>query len=270
MFLLIPISQSFRVDKKLYKGLIEISSPDEIRFYRLEQYLQLERTTPNFYVNNQRRHATQNQFARKYRKKKKLKRKMYYLEGNDYEGFLALNQPIYKPGDTVKLKGFVVDQSGKALNRALDLYLGFNSEKLNSSGQARHIQRLEAVSPGAYVHEFVLADSLVLDKSYTLMLATPDSQTLVSNDLYLEEYLLNEVSWNLTVNPYLKKGDSLNVWISGTDANGLSLQDGWVTRQNSNLPVWMIPSEMKDISPISFMKPKTALERSGKNPDSYS
>ena len=258
-----PVSNSFRVDKKLYQGLVEVSSPAETRFYQLEQFLQPAKTVSYFSVNSQQIYANQKQLGKRYRKKKKLKRKLDYPEPEDYEGFLALNQPVYKPGDTVKLKGFVVNQIGKALQIPLDLYLGPYDMNLKTSSEVNHIQKLKPISPGAYTYEFILADSLVLDKSYTLVLATPDSQTLVSNDFHLEEYLLDELSWNLEVNSVLDKGDSLIVSISGTDANGLPVQDGWLSLK---LEFGRLDDTLRQEGYIPYLIYETeeAIDRSGK------
>ena len=221
-------SQSFKLDKRLKKGLIEVRSPDEIQFYDLEQILNKEQTQINYLVNSNQTSPTQSRLGRLSGKKKKYKRKLRYPEPEKYEDFLATNKPIYKAGDTVRIKGFVLDETGKAVRASADLYLGPYGESVLSSDRIQKLKTLDPVSPGAYVYDYILPDSLKLDRRYNLILASSDSVIMVRNDFYLEEYLLDEVSYDLQVKSRHKKGDSLMVIASGTDANGLPIQDGWV------------------------------------------
>lgn len=81
-----------------------------------------------------------------------------------YKGYVALNQPVYQPRDTVKVKAYVTNRKGKPLKRELHLQL--------TSPQNGHQNYFDIpVHPdkhGNYLYEFTLGDSLKLDQTFSL------------------------------------------------------------------------------------------------------
>jgi TonB-dependent SusC/RagA subfamily outer membrane receptor len=165
-------------------------------------------------------------------------------------GFIVLNKPKYKPGDTVKFKAFILDKKSK---KPIDdklllvrLAKGYNeSEKI--------IGYVNAYRKGAFDFEFKLdKDSLglVLDQSYTISLETPDSKNYVipntrnyqeiakmraKRTVYqtgyfrYEDYeLKSSVFTNRVDRNEHSPGRPISVYFKATDDNGLNVPDGRV------------------------------------------
>jgi hypothetical protein len=70
-----------------------------------------------------------------------------------HDGYMVFNKPKYLPGDTVKLKAFIVKKkNGKPLEEEARLIL--------DSDKPRVLATLVPYAPGAYEYRFVLHDSL--------------------------------------------------------------------------------------------------------------
>jgi len=78
-------------------------------------------------------------------------------------GYFITNKPKYFPGDTVKMKAFLVKTEGGYYNRPLTLYLSDLSR--NTMAKDGYVK---PVTKGAYVSEFVISDTLKLDWEYQL------------------------------------------------------------------------------------------------------
>lgn len=137
-------------------------------------------------------------------------------------GYLVFNKPKYLPGDTVKLKAFIVSKRGKPLNKKVQLSVnkGYYSEKviLNDT--------IFATSKGAYVYEFPITDSFELDQYYSVELSDLKEKNLISNRFKLEDYQLDEVTYaaRLDKEKY-NSNEKISIYISGKDANGLNALD---------------------------------------------
>jgi len=142
-----------------------------------------------------------------------------------YKGYMLFSQPKYKPGDTVRVKAYILNKKRKPFRSDLDVYLEYYD------GQS-HSKRLATVSPltdGAYVYSFVPGDSLLVDKKYSITFTKKG--TRVQTDYFeLEDYLLDEISTctlRADKETYLRK-DTIQVYATAKDANGLGLLDGRV------------------------------------------
>lgn len=142
-----------------------------------------------------------------------------------YKGYMLFSQPKYKPGDTVRLKAYILNKKRKPFRSDLDVHLEYYD------GQS-HSKKLATVSPlsdGAYVYSFALGDSLPVDKKYSITFNRKGTRVL-SDYFGLEEYLLDEIStYTLRADKetYLRK-DTIQVFATAKDANGLGLLDGRV------------------------------------------
>ncbi len=139
-------------------------------------------------------------------------------------GYLIFNQPKYKLTDTVKLKAFIVAQNAKPYKKSLDLFL----EYYNYEGLKR--QKLTEVLPdvaGSYQYSFPLSDTLENDIQYSLRFKRKN-KTVFSGRFTTEDYLLDEIaSYNAyTNNAFYHLHDSIKIFASAKNANGLSVLDG--------------------------------------------
>ncbi len=139
-----------------------------------------------------------------------------------YSGYVVLNKPKYKPGDTVKLKAYIVNAKGKPAKHKLtvELHQHYTSES------AKTLQKVSPYRPGAYTYEFVLHDSmkLVLDKSYSIQFNNKRSHNYPSTSFEYEQYELQQNSYSIRSNnaPPHKPA---TIYLKGTDANDLPLYD---------------------------------------------
>ena len=145
---------------------------------------------------------------------------------NDFaNGFMVFNKPKYLPGDTVKWKAFILKGNEKPLNRKMVV-----SMEARYHGKEKEIATLKPISKGAYVHEFLLKDSLKLNTWYDISLKKKGHQKIMmEGSFYLEDYQLDETSYSLSSkekNFYY--GDSLEFSVTGKDANGMNLLDSKV------------------------------------------
>jgi|GEM_PF-5210146 len=139
-------------------------------------------------------------------------------------GYMMTNKPKYLPGDTVKMKAYLVHPGGRPYSNAADLYLVNN----RTGTSVQLISGLRPVTKGAYVHEFVLGDSLTLDENYSLILDIGNALGK-RHDFRLEDYQLDEVKYVIrSEKPLFYKGDTIRMIAAGTDANGHIISDGRV------------------------------------------
>ncbi|MEM7368278.1 MAG: carboxypeptidase-like regulatory domain-containing protein [Bacteroidota bacterium] len=133
--------------------------------------------------------------------------------------YLITNKPIYRPGDTVRVKAFVMKKKGRKLRRNVPLTL------IGPFGQHRSSRFLAKLSPyraGAYTYEFVLHDSLnlQLDQGYTLSMDTWFDYTLIQTSFRFEDYELNQAEFSATRAKQLhQRGEQQTLSLQVTDAN---------------------------------------------------
>lgn len=160
-------------------------------------------------------------------------------------GYMVVNQPKFKHGDTVKTKAFIVKRNGKPQRKTLILELvtykrsGYNREEVLFT------KKIKPITRGAYVYEFAIPDSFKLDQNYTLRLREDKyknlkvqgkkQKTLVGRiyekvDFKVEEYELNKITytWENRKNEYYR-GDRIWLYAKAIDANNLPVPDAKVT-----------------------------------------
>ncbi|MCX2742666.1 carboxypeptidase-like regulatory domain-containing protein [Mangrovivirga sp. M17] len=146
----------------------------------------------------------------------------YYCEFNDkYTGYMAFNKPMYKPGDTVKVKAFIVDKNGKPLKK--DVRVKMTTDK------NRELMHLTPYRNGGYSFQFHLHDSLKmkLDRYYTVSLTDGNWNTYYSGGFKYEEYELKSIDLTLRSDKNEHyNSDTLTIFARGFDENDLNIFDG--------------------------------------------
>jgi len=146
-------------------------------------------------------------------------------------GFIAFSRPRYRQGDTVKLKAFIYYKN-KPMQEELELRV--KKEEYYWKGQGTIFKtRLHPVSPGAYVCQFVVGDSFKMDRKYPVEVYRTnkvkkgrDNPELFSSSFQTEDYQLDQTKYSIrTSKKTYSAGDSITVFLSGTDFNGLPLFD---------------------------------------------
>jgi TonB-dependent SusC/RagA subfamily outer membrane receptor len=154
-------------------------------------------------------------------------RKRYRYRRPEGRGYMIFSKPKYFPDDTVKFKACVMNKKGKQYNKSLYAFLEYTDK---GTPVTKQLSVLKPVSGGAYVHQFLTADTLRNDTRFDILLKNRKGKTLLRNDFYIEDYLLDEVAeYKLeSVKEKYFAGDTLRFLASAKDANGLPLMDGRV------------------------------------------
>ncbi len=144
-----------------------------------------------------------------------------YRQNLDYKGYLVFNKPKYMPGDTVRLKAYLVNKKGTPLEKEVSLTLFCDSKNIT-------LDKLKPYYPGAYEYSFYLHDSLnlKLDKYCTVFLENKKGENYISNNFRYEDYELNPVRLELRTDGSSQyRGKPFSVFLKGVDDNGLNVQD---------------------------------------------
>lgn len=164
-----------------------------------------------------------------------------------FKGFMAFNKPMYKPGDTVKLKAFVQNNKGVPLHRPLLVRISDQSLDTDTI-----IATIKPYRAGGYDFEFVLSDSLDLDldENYLITLEEPASrkfnlneydgdldddqyaskrQVLMRGKFKHEEYELESITFTVRANKKThNRGEEIAIFMKAVDENELAVMDGRV------------------------------------------
>ncbi|MEM7368277.1 MAG: alpha-2-macroglobulin family protein [Bacteroidota bacterium] len=138
--------------------------------------------------------------------------------------YFTTHQPTYRPGDTLKLKAFLMTLSGRKLKRKLSLYI--SGKQKNGNYFFKYLADLSSYRPGAYQHEFVLDDSLnlTLDQTFTLTLEGLWELEIKETSFRLEDYELKEVNFTARkTQDTHQRGQPQRIFVRVMDANELDL-----------------------------------------------
>ena len=140
-------------------------------------------------------------------------------------GTMIFNQPKYKITDTVKLKAYVFNKRWKTYKKPVKVYLSYYA---NGKRNEQFLSSLNPQSAGSFVYSFPLNDTLVRDVQYTVAFKTRKDKNVISGTFKIEDYLLDEVT-NCKLRSskeLIYSSDTLQLYASANDANGLSILDG--------------------------------------------
>ena len=139
-----------------------------------------------------------------------------------HKGYLVFNKPKYMPGDTVKMKAFIVNRKEKAISKSVDVVLQKYPKNI-------HLATIQPYRKGAYTYEFCLHDSLDLrlDSNYAILLMKNENKEYISQRFFYEDYELNSLNLKLTPknqSHYHEQDMIINA--RGSDENDLNVLDG--------------------------------------------
>ncbi len=173
-------------------------------------------------------------------------------------GYMLFNKPIYKPGDTVKVKAYVLNRKQQQYTSPMSIWLQYVAK-----GQYKEIKMatLSAVSSGAFTYDFVLGDSLESDRSYQVLMKDKKDISRFKGSFKIEDYLLDEVaSYSLnTDKEKVYRGDTLFFSANAKDANGLALMDGRVELLLLSENISWINEEKVGVADTLWRETKTLL-----------
>jgi len=154
-----------------------------------------------------------------------LSPKQQKIKGLD--GFIAFSKPVYKKGDTLRLKAWITNKFGKPHTRPKELEISYRDK-----GTYKRLKPevITPTSPGNYLFELVLPDTLPMDTRYRVSFSTDDVWHTLADEFYLEEYTLPDISsfdLNATATNLLRT-DTLRLEAEAKDANGINLLDATI------------------------------------------
>jgi Alpha-2-macroglobulin family/Bacterial Alpha-2-macroglobulin MG10 domain/MG2 domain/Carboxypeptidase regulatory-like domain len=138
------------------------------------------------------------------------------------EGYIITDKPLYKPGDTLNLKAFLMDpKNGRPIRRKTRLTI---TEPMQNFSFSKKIKRS---TPGAYLFKWQIPDSLKIDRTFNLTFqynkrSIPFFHT---GHFYLEDYVLNTSRYDVTMLSELYyAGEDITFYAVATDANQFPIQ----------------------------------------------
>lgn len=173
----------------------------------------------------------------------------YHYNIPENPGYMVFNKPVYRPGDTIKFKAFILARGpGKPVTDK-ELLIRLKDDMWDNG---KIIGRVSAYRPGAFEYQFKLTDSLDLDldDDYILSLEPLSSAKYdldkYEGDLGDREYLLKRTvyqsksfhfeDYELKANHFAVRTDKdvhtpgapVSIYFKATDENDLNVQDGRV------------------------------------------
>ena len=150
-----------------------------------------------------------------------------------WNGYLALSQPRYRPGDTLVLTAYLTDQRGRPLRESVQLSIREGGrqrrmvfeQRIEPDGQTPGAAPLTSPAPGRLVLRLPLADTLQLDLRYDVELRGEHGRR--RTQFRLEDYQLDRTEFTLTTSQVEYTGtEAVALLATARDRNGNSLRDG--------------------------------------------
>lgn len=140
-------------------------------------------------------------------------------------GYCITDKPLYKLGDSLHFKSFLYEsQTGFPLEK--EVYL-----KIYDNYYNRNVVfiKLKPITPGAYIYDWQIPDTLRQDMDYTMTIGYSDSKSrFISRDhkFRIESYILDKsnISFAPSKSSY-KAGEPIELKATTTDANGFAIGD---------------------------------------------
>ncbi|MDF2455794.1 MAG: hypothetical protein K0R51_1787, partial [Cytophagaceae bacterium] len=175
-------------------------------------------------------------------------------------GYLLTSKPMYRLGDTVKVKAIAYKRS-KPYRKKADLFLSYTDAKSYRTVQLK-IADLFPDRDGNFLFDFKLSDTFLLDKPYSLLLK--NKRLRIENEFLVKDYRLEDYTFrtHLVKNNYSAL-DTVSFSFDAHDIFGNPLDDGKIRIQVSAQRL-TVKEAMPDYIPFSILD-TTVLLTSGRN-----
>lgn len=217
-----PLLQAYRCSKIKVGETVEVNNRGVLHYIRIQTPRPYY--TPGYTPENGKGSSLASFFCNLPKIVKKWFRPSEKIE--NFEGFVVFSKPRYKPGETVRLKGYVAYSDGTPYDRPVGLRLtGGYRPRLDTL-----ITTLASYRPGMYQYDFALTDSLgmQLDNSYWVRLEDLQTKRALSTNLFrYEDYELRGLRFTLHPDKKHYTGrDSIRLGFDVRDENGVEVNDG--------------------------------------------
>lgn len=167
-------------------------------------------------------------------------------------GYLLTDKPKYKPLDTLRLKAYLVKlYNGRPLRKKATLTIREDKQKFLFT------QKIKSKTPGAYLYDWPIPDTLKIDRSFKIELSYTKRQSLFYKNTYfqLEEYVLNKNTYDMQLDrEVFFAGDDITFYVSAKDANGFPIPNSMI---HYNLKINELNHLLTDTIRISDEKMKS-------------
>ena len=137
-------------------------------------------------------------------------------------GYFIVSQPKFRQLDTVKYKAYLINPfNGKPIRKKA--YLRFSG-----NGKTYWSKKIKRKGLGAYYGQFILPDSLKIDKDYSLQISYyKRGRSFYNTERFrLEDYQLDKNNYKLIIpRDTFNAGEDMAFFAKATDANGFALGD---------------------------------------------
>ncbi|MBP8239761.1 MAG: carboxypeptidase-like regulatory domain-containing protein, partial [Saprospiraceae bacterium] len=180
-------------------------------------------------------------------------------EHDRWQGYMVFNKPKFMPGDTVRLKAFVINRKGRPLNDSVSVTM------FPEWNRPVNLGRIAPYMPGSYDFEFALHDSmkLQLDRQLRVELQKKTRLSYVGSGFRYEDYELKSLQFNLRADgEYQFRGKPYRLHLKGTDENELVLPDARVELLLTTVQVFNFHDSVVFV-PDTLWRWEQALEPAG-------
>jgi hypothetical protein len=149
-------------------------------------------------------------------------------ETRTFKGYVVTNKPVYLPGDTVKWKAYIENPYHKDRLVEEKLRISFAEGYQWKAKQFLIASEESFKEPGVYFGEFVVGDTVQMDKEYKLDIYGTKSGLHLQTTFKTEDYLLDDIHLKVSgagKNLY-QPGDSVNLFAYAYNSNNLPVLDG--------------------------------------------
>ncbi len=151
----------------------------------------------------------------------KVRRTNKKIKDNNIYGYSITDKPWYKHTDTLRYKAYYVNSKGKPITGAATIQIIDNN-----TGAAKAMFNLKHTTPGAYIWQWIVPDSLLTDRNYNIIFKHKVTAQSKYTTVMVKDYLLQKNVLTTTIsNTNLKAKDSVVIHITTTDANGFGIEN---------------------------------------------
>lgn len=226
-------TKSYRLPKRKKGSLLKVEAQGQVLFYNIEQeglyayHRRFSNTVVGYYITSPIRWGK----GIFYYFKRGFAYQNWYINWNrvnplhkkqkELKGYIALNKPIYRHGDTLQVKAFVANHKGKPWKKELNFRISGN-----------RFSKYETFQPdenGSLLYKLVIGDSLLLDQTYSIHLSSGRNNYIAGlrHTFKLEDYQLDEVEYTFSsTQPSYQQGQKIVLLAEGKDKNGFTIPDG--------------------------------------------
>lgn len=155
----------------------------------------------------------------------KVSTRDYGSSWQNYKGYVVTNQPIYRHGDTLKIKGLLYNEFDAFLDEPVDVefstYRGYRTTLASN---------LKPTRKGLYELNTIIGDSLEIDRDYVIQFKKSNKKGSDygtrnwKNKIRIEDYQLRENDISIHADKdTLYPNDGLKVYVVANDATGKSI-----------------------------------------------